>query len=168
MSNLRGRYGEPGATSTRERRESCGGRGVSRHRGAWIGLAEVVLPVTCGARGEARRPRTFLEPEFLSRPARRSTVSAQAPLRESAREWEAQHRRLEAEMEARESEHHVLSARLDEPQRQLNESVVRDYNADLVNRNLQDFRTSFSRALQAQGRQQDGRAPKDQGWCRSM
>ncbi|MBI3333408.1 MAG: hypothetical protein HYZ93_04880, partial [Candidatus Omnitrophica bacterium] len=52
--------------------------------------------------------------------------------------------RLEKAVKEREDERKALEVRLDELQRQINEGAIRDYNAELVKRTLQDFRKSFS------------------------
>jgi len=52
--------------------------------------------------------------------------------------------RLEAQIRVLDADKKALQAELDEIDRQINESAIRDYNADLLQRTLQDFRISFT------------------------
>lgn len=53
-------------------------------------------------------------------------------------------KRLEKEIEEREEDRKALEVQLTDLQRRINEEAIRDYNAELVKRTLQDFRKSFS------------------------
>jgi uncharacterized coiled-coil DUF342 family protein len=52
--------------------------------------------------------------------------------------------RLEAEIGALELDKESLQIQLDEIERKINESAVRDYNAELLQRTLRDFRSAFA------------------------
>ena len=52
--------------------------------------------------------------------------------------------RLEAEIGALELDRESLQLQLDEIERKINESAVRDYNAELLQRTLRDFRSAFT------------------------
>jgi chaperonin cofactor prefoldin len=52
--------------------------------------------------------------------------------------------RLEKEISRLEGDKEALQKQYDELQRRINEEAVRDYNAEVVKRNLQDFRKVFS------------------------
>ena len=52
--------------------------------------------------------------------------------------------RLEAEIRALGADQQALQQQYDDLQRKINESAVRDYNAELLQRTLQDFRTTFT------------------------
>ena len=53
-------------------------------------------------------------------------------------------KRLEAEIHALEAHKQALQQQYDDLQRKINESAVRDYNAEILQRTLQDFRTVFA------------------------
>jgi len=52
--------------------------------------------------------------------------------------------RLEAEISALELDRESLQMQLDELERKINESAIRDYNAELLHQILRDFRTAFA------------------------
>ena len=52
--------------------------------------------------------------------------------------------RLEAEISTLEAHKQVLQRQYDEFQRKINESAIRDYNAEILQRTLKDFRTTFT------------------------
>ena len=52
--------------------------------------------------------------------------------------------RLEAELEALGADQQALQQQYDDLQRKINESAARDYNAELLQRTLADFRTTFT------------------------
>jgi site-specific DNA recombinase len=52
--------------------------------------------------------------------------------------------RLEAEIKALEADKQVLQHKYDDLQRKINESAVRDFNAELLQQTLGDFRTAFA------------------------
>jgi site-specific DNA recombinase len=52
-------------------------------------------------------------------------------------------KQLEAEISALEQDKQALKQQYDELQRQINESAIRDYNAELLQRTLRDFGTTF-------------------------
>jgi site-specific DNA recombinase len=52
--------------------------------------------------------------------------------------------RLETEIRGLEADKHVLQQQFDDLQRKINESAARDYNAELLQRTLRDFRTAFT------------------------
>jgi site-specific DNA recombinase len=51
--------------------------------------------------------------------------------------------RLETEISGLEADKHVLQQQLDDLQRKINESAARDFNAEILQRTLQDFRSAF-------------------------
>jgi chromosome segregation ATPase len=53
-------------------------------------------------------------------------------------------RRLESQIGALEADKKALQSELDEIEQQINESAIRDYSAELLQRTLQDFRTAFT------------------------
>ncbi len=52
--------------------------------------------------------------------------------------------RLEAEISTLEAHKQVLHQQYDDFQRKINESAIRDYNAEILQRTLKDFRTAFT------------------------
>jgi site-specific DNA recombinase len=52
--------------------------------------------------------------------------------------------RLETEISGLEADKHVLQQQFDDLQRKINESAARDYNAELLQRTLRDFRSAFT------------------------
>jgi predicted nucleic acid-binding Zn-ribbon protein len=52
--------------------------------------------------------------------------------------------RLEAEIVGLETDKSALQLQLDDLQRRINESAARDYNAELLQRTLRDFRSAFA------------------------
>ncbi len=52
--------------------------------------------------------------------------------------------RLEAEIGALGADQHALKQQYDDLQRKIDESAARDYNAELLQRTLADFRTTFT------------------------
>jgi site-specific DNA recombinase len=56
--------------------------------------------------------------------------------------------RLEAEIDTLEEEKRTLQQRYDDLQRKINESVVRDYNAEVLQRTLDYFRSTFTALTQ--------------------
>jgi septal ring factor EnvC (AmiA/AmiB activator) len=52
--------------------------------------------------------------------------------------------RLEAEISALEADKRALQQQYDDLQRRISESAIRDYNAEILQRTLKDFRTAFA------------------------
>ncbi|MGA8269108.1 MAG: hypothetical protein WB787_15190, partial [Candidatus Acidiferrales bacterium] len=52
--------------------------------------------------------------------------------------------RLEAEISELEADQHVLQRQFDDLQRKINESAARDFNAEILQRTLRDFRSAFA------------------------
>ena len=77
--------------------------------------------------------------ETIGRDRRRNRALCQSP-------WtgKALGRALEAEIGGPETDKHILQQQLDDLQRKINESAARDFNAEILQQTLRNFRSAFA------------------------